>query len=43
MTKLFPLMIITLIVVLVAPFATDFIGGLTLDLADTTAARIAGQ
>ena len=40
MNKLFPLLIITLIVAVVGPMAVDYIGGLTLDVAASTAAQL---
>jgi len=40
MNNLFPLLIITLIAAAIGPMAVDYIGGLTLDVAVSTAAQL---
>ena len=40
MTRIMPFAIISLTVVLIAPFAVDYIAGLTLDMADGIATQM---
>lgn len=40
MNKLFPLLIVALVVVVAGPFVTGYINGLTLDLANDTATQM---
>ncbi len=40
MTRIFPFMIVALFIAMFAPLAVDWVGGLTLDLANETAAKM---
>ncbi len=40
MTRIFPFMIVALFIAMAAPLAVDWVGGLTLDLANETATKM---